>query len=146
MCLLLKIFYPLPNNYAAFLCWASLNSTAFKRRDEVSLTCMIVWGIFNNFFMNVNLRIQDSYSLALAASCSKTRSNWYSLPETTCKDIVWNIRFVLNISDGYILFSEHRVLACTVKLLAVNVASPSRAPVNWLIAHSAISASYLLSA
>ena len=41
--------------------------------------------------MNVNLRIQESYSLALAASCSWTRSKWYSLPWTTCKDIVWNI-------------------------------------------------------
>ena len=96
--------------------------------------------------MNVNLRIQDSYSLALAASCSWTRSKWYSLPETTCKDIVWNIRFVLKISDGYILFSDNRVHACTVKLLAVNVASPSRAPVNWLMVHSTISASCLISA
>ena len=67
-------------------------------------------------------------------------------PEPPAKTLSGIYQILLKISDGYILFSEHRVLACTVKLLAVNVASASRAPVNWLIAHSAISASCLLSA
>ena len=82
-----KGFLPSPKQLGGIFVLSLPELHTFKRREEVSLTCMILWRIFNNFSMNVNL----SYSLALAASCSRTRSNWYSLPETTCKDIVWNL-------------------------------------------------------